>query len=471
MKTFFTFLNLIFISFFNMNTWAQTSVDNKTYLKAPEPPKYEACQSVPNPNSNDGSKIIDPACQSRNSATERSYNAAVESFNRASRIVSSNASTLTKPVEPQYEICTTNTNGQQDYSCLSRNQQKQKDYSIQSAAWNQFQQSQAQEIQNLSQQELQAKSASEALQKAIEQNKKASQKSNSAAQHFMILSGALGLAYVGSCAGTFGAGCQPKLLAASVAMGIISAVSSRQAGKNDFSAQGACEAEAKLSGKPVDCSALQNMSQPETPASALSKTFDQSGNCIAKDPTVCKTVTDNLPPGVKLPDLLKDKNSGFAGTTVPKIDKDGKITITKNGKTYQASDFASVEAMKAAGFTDDQAKQAFATINKAMMPGSNPLADLNKDLKSNKDIDFGGFAISGSGSAEQAKSNSEDSAGQLNSQGIDGHGKNPRKPSSQSEGLTRSFNGENIGASGDDIFSMMNRRYIMKANQDSFISK
>ena len=38
------------------------------------------------------------------------------------------------------------------------------------------------------------------------------------------------------------------------------------------------------------------------------------------------------------------------------------------------------------------------------------------------------------------------------------------------EGLTRDFNGEAIGSAGDDIFSMMNRRYKMKTAQDSFIS-
>ena len=43
-----------------------------------------------------------------------------------------------------------------------------------------------------------------------------------------------------------------------------------------------------------------------------------------------------------------------------------------------------------------------------------------------------------------------------------------RGPSS--EGLSRDFKGDLIGAAGDDIFSMMKRRYILKNEQDSFIA-
>jgi len=43
-----------------------------------------------------------------------------------------------------------------------------------------------------------------------------------------------------------------------------------------------------------------------------------------------------------------------------------------------------------------------------------------------------------------------------------------RKPSS--EGLAREYNGEMIGVAGDDIFLMMNKRYKIKNDHDTFIS-
>jgi len=42
-----------------------------------------------------------------------------------------------------------------------------------------------------------------------------------------------------------------------------------------------------------------------------------------------------------------------------------------------------------------------------------------------------------------------------------------RKPA-QVKGLTKNFNGDPIGVSGDDIFGMMKRRYILKSNQKTF---
>jgi hypothetical protein len=43
-----------------------------------------------------------------------------------------------------------------------------------------------------------------------------------------------------------------------------------------------------------------------------------------------------------------------------------------------------------------------------------------------------------------------------------------RKPSSA--GLIKDFHGDMIGAAGDDIFTMMNRRYQLKNEQDTFFT-
>ncbi|MBC7754663.1 MAG: hypothetical protein H7Z71_10530 [Moraxellaceae bacterium] len=45
-----------------------------------------------------------------------------------------------------------------------------------------------------------------------------------------------------------------------------------------------------------------------------------------------------------------------------------------------------------------------------------------------------------------------------------------RTPAS-AEGLTKDYQGEKIGAEGDDVFKMINRRYILKQKQNIFLEQ
>ncbi len=463
----------------------------ETFLKAPTPPQDELCKRTEVDNGNGGVFLqVDSACVSRNDMAKRTYGAMVEAYNRSTRMLSADASTLVKPVEPKDEECQTIDNGNggtyMDYACQSRNQVKRRDYNIQSSGWNKMQEELAKGNQQaLSDKarideargvaDLQAASATEALRLAAEKNQESSKKSNKAANTTMMRSVGFGVAFAATCATIVG--CSYPLLAASIAFGMMSAQNSRQANANDMSAYSACQAQSSLSGSSSNCVAPTPVSNSvENAAAAAVKNFDSNGKCISSQKSTCDAITAGLPPGVSTKDFVKGV-SAFASAPPFKFNSDGTVTA-KNGKTYKAADFSSVQAMKDAGFTAEQANQAMAVINKAT--ATNPgLEQAKNDLKnagsdaSKFSSDFGGTAISGSGSSGSGSNGKDNGAGgSLGSHRIGGSGDGTdasgRAPAG--EGLTRDFNGEAIGAAGDDIFSMMNRRYKMKTAQDSFIS-
>lgn len=476
--------------------FAASTLHAETFLKPPDPPVYETCGNITVAGENGSYQVRDTACLSRNSEKQRNYNAMVEAYNRSRAMISDDASKTVKPVEPTYEKCDVNasSNGQyyNDYACLSRNQKLKHDYDIQIDAWNRMQSMQAlQDQKALSDQqkaavaEVQAGSAAESLAKAAAQNAKSSKQSNTAAIVTGALSVAAGVKFAFTCATL--AGCQPGYLAASIAFGMMSAQSSKQAHENDMSAFAACTAQSQISTTssqtcvnpvsydPVKYDPVTGL-PITTPGDQISKlvpeTFDQNGNCVATDKNICSQIIAGLPPGQNIQDTLKGMNA-FAGAPPYKFNPDGSAT-TKDGKIYKPEDLKNLEAMKAAGLTDAQAQLALAAMSKASgVAPTSALETAAADLKNaeNKATDFGGFAISGSGAADQAKSN-DDKSGDVSTSGIGGSGKGKGlKRNPAGEGLTRDFNGDTIGAAGDDIFSMMNRRYKMKTAQDSFMSK
>lgn len=479
-------LSTLIILGLSLSLQAQTSMDqanNSTYLKPPAAPQYEVCGYVAVDNGYGGTyQVADQACRDRNAEKQRNYNAALESYNRQSRMMSSDASTTKKPEEPVYENCQTSDNEsggyRVDYACQQRNQQKQHDYSIQINAWNKMQQEQAQQNQAAQSEEqrralaeAQAQSATEALRKAQEQNQKSAKKSQMAATITQGISIGFGVAFAASCAGA-GATCNYGFLASSIAFGMLSSKSSRQASQNVASGVSACQTQAQLnSSGSGDCSAIANTPTTPTPITSV---FDQNGNCIATDKNLCGQVEAGLPPGTNIKDVVKGA-SQFAMTPPFKTNPDGSVTM-KNGKTLKPSDFASKEALMAAGLSADEASAAMASLGKAGLGLPKDALDKAKeDLKtasSGKKVDFGGGEIGGGGGSESASS--ANASGALGSKsiggGLAGGDGRDSKRNPAGAGLTRDFNGEAIGAAGDDIFSMMNRRYKMKTAQDSFIS-
>ena len=140
---------------------------------------------------------------------------------------------------------------------------------------------------------------------------------------------------------------------------------------------------------------------------------------------------------------------------------------TPNGlKTYTDKDFADVKSMMAAGLSAADANKLYSDLygkdsllSKAGADAKS-LAELGKDKKNLGD--FSGLGGGASTVAVDAAANSNKKFSEKIGDVAD------RRPTS--EGLTRDFNGELIGAAGDDIFTMMNRRYKLKNEQDSFIA-
>lgn len=351
----------------------------ETHLNRPATPVYETCSDILMSNGQGGSyPVKDTACLARNSQKQKEYNAALEAYERASRITTADASKSTKPQEPTYENCSnTDSTGSvfTDYACQARNQQKQYDYNIQISAWNVVQQQEALQGQAAESEEqrriLEAekgKSATEALKKAEDQNKTSMLKSLAAAGITAGISAAFSAKYAASCSTS----CQGALLAASIAYSIMSAKNSRQASQNNSSAQAACLAQAKLNATSVsDCSASS------LSTSLVPSIYDANGNCVAADRTLC---TQNLPDGITIKDVINAKTNDLAF----KINPDGSIT-TKDGKTYKASDFKDVASLVAAGMSPAEAAAAMAMIGKSglgSIPGNIADAMNTEDRKS-----------------------------------------------------------------------------------------
>jgi hypothetical protein len=171
---------------------------------------------------------------------------------------------------------------------------------------------------------------------------------------------------------------------------------------------------------------------------------------------------------------LNDPNFKQVGPTLAKLEKMGIYdpkagTVKLNDKTYKVSDFASADAMAAAGFPKgmiDGAMQANADAEKKA------IAKMNKIGASTTE---NGYAEGGSGGADASGGDSSGSSGSggggsaLASAGGAGKGSLGRDPAAFN-GMSKNFNGNPIGVAADDIFNMMTRRYKFKGNQDSFFN-
>jgi len=489
MKQSFAALAILGLS---LSLHAEGSMDQAnsgTYLKPPAAPQYETCGYTTVENGHGGTyQVQDQACQNRNAEKQRNYSAALEVYNRSSRMLSADASKSSKPATPVYEDCKTTETGSggyyMDYACQQRNQAKQNDYNIQMSGWNKMQEEESKtnqaaqsEEQRRALAEAQSASATEALRKAQEQNQKSASSSNKAATITQALSIASGVAFAVSCAGA-GATCNYAFLAASIGFGMMSSKNSRQASQNVASAASACATQAQLNASSnTDCNAVANTQTGATPL--VPGVFNTNGECVASDKSICDKIIADLPAGTNIKDVVKGAST-FAMTPPYKTNPDGSVT-TKDGKTFKASDFNNKEALMAAGLSEEQAAAAMSSMGKAGLGSpSSGVEQAKADLKDahGKKIDFGGGSISGSSSeGSGAAGAGMEASGALSSKSIGGsasgagnghNGLGKRNPAG--EGLTRDFNGESIGAAGDDIFSMMNRRYKMKTAQDTFIS-
>lgn len=209
-----------------------------------------------------------------------------------------------------------------------------------------------------------------------------------------------------------------------------------------------------------------------------------TGQCKSDAPQVCKDMMAGnegyKPMGNSLPKITDGCPGG--GTScltginplMVQTAKGLKVTIKdKNGKeiSMYPADYRDEKSMLAAGMSPAMAKKLLNELNLSEENTKKALADAKKagegleGLDSNSVVGSGSFggssAIVGDLESEEAKKRrrfKDDLAA----------AEAKRKPSSA--GLSKNFHGDLIGSSGDDIFSMMNRRYQLKSEQDTFFT-
>ena len=168
----------------------------------------------------------------------------------------------------------------------------------------------------------------------------------------------------------------------------------------------------------------------------------------------------------KLPTQCAGKTGAAAASCMAglpgayKQNGNGSVTVKglKGDKTYTAADFADKKSMMALGLTAEQADKLMNDMygpNSALAKAGLELAKGEKNsLNFSTPPATASLGTSGLSDSKKFGEKLGDVA--------------DRRPSS--EGLSRDFNGDLIGAAGDDIFSMMKRRYNLKTQQDSFIT-
>ncbi len=263
--------------------------------------------------------------------------------------------------------------------------------------------------------------------------------------------------------------CQSHYMYASIAASIASSQSGQQAGNHGTMAYSACGSYNQLASGGKTCGTPTRPFDPNNPSFPNQEIDPLTGMCRATAPPSCTTTRNSLLADKSFDSrLLKPGAAGFAGVGKDfKVNADGSIT-TKDGKTFKASDFADEKSMIAAGVSAKDAALAFAAINK-----DGTMAKLNKsmqeDLKKSK-YEYGAFGGGEDGGSITIKTGGGADASALGTRDIDGALERKRNLASDA-GLVRDFNGDAIGISNDDIFKMMNKRYILKKAQDSFIGQ
>lgn len=448
-------VRLKFLKYFlAVQIFTLVSEAGSSYIQPPTPPVYETCGTVQDWN---GNQIPEPACTSRNNQKKRDYDYAVNSYNRAQNMINNDSTGANKPTEPKYETCDF-----QDYSCQMRNSKLRTEYDRQMQAYTitQNEQEAARQQQTAEQQRMATVNnvTTTGLLNEIEnKNKDAQGTYQMAAQACGVVSQVFSAKFAASCSG--GLTCQYQYLAGAVAFNMLQGIGGRQAGEHAASGLSACNSFNSVSSSQKDCTPTQVITDPQ----AIMNNFDSNGKCTG-DPKACQAVLDGLNGTGFTPKQAKDIVTK-GGKQPFKVNPDGSVT-TPDGKTYSAKDFASEEAMRAAGLSAGDAKTLAGLLKGSpLAAASADLEKMNADAKLKESSLNAGFGSNGSGSSSDSRTLGSDG---LNKLGNKDDGKN-RKPATA--GLVKNFNGESIGVAGEDIFVMMNRRYKLKVSQDSFIGQ
>ncbi len=415
-------------------------------------------------------------CRQRNARKAQARAYANRGTNDAKEILSGN---LKAPVNN----CSATAGGEQDdYSyqyCMQQYNAQMQEYNRKKSAADLAAQQEADAAKNQQAGQLQDKSATGSMAEIQSKNEDGQQIYKIAG---IALAGiaaykfATGTGCAAQC-GFAGGGCcsmAPALFAAGAAFMLLNAKSNQQASEHGQSAFEACNTYNQLSSAQKDCSGIEKT----TTTPPITTVYNPDGTCAATAPPGCKPIASTTTNGgLKIPTNCKDAKGQAvsclaAGSEYYKQNPNGSVTVkTGKGKekTFTSADFADKKSMMAAGMSAADADKLMndlygknGALAKAGLDAKNLLsASLGKD----GDKKYGDFSSSGSANTVAIDANKDthkkfgDKLGEAVAE---------RRPSS--EGLSRDYKGDLIGAAGDDIFSMMKRRYNLKNEQDSFIA-
>jgi hypothetical protein len=394
---------------------------------------------------------------------DTAYQQCMQDYNNRMREYNAfNSSTtgLRAPTPPNYSQCnrTDPATGAvtQDGTCR---QQLDSNYQQQLQSYNYVRQQEAAAAAQRAEQERQL----QASRQAAEEAEKKARDGERRADRSQLLSTVASVVAFGVCYS-----CSPAC-SASCAVGAFMGMMAGRAGtqSNSFARSGyqACQTGNAYGTTQANCGPAPNPFNPtgfpNNTQPPLNTLVDPNGNCTASE-EICNDLRNGLPPGTTLSDLARGLN-GFAGSKpLATMDKDGNI-ITKDGKKFTPDGLDDINDLKNAGLSSDQAAALLAAANKS---GS---LDGAGGAGAGKDTGLAGLGIDGMGEESSGKSSAIGGTGNGTADGSELDA-NKRSVASAAEGLAKDFNGELIGVAGDDIFKMMNRRYVLKAKQDAFMA-
>lgn len=240
-----------------------------------------------------------------------------------------------------------------------------------------------------------------------------------------------------------------------------------------------CKIQNKLSEEKVNCDFTTPTSSVAIPAIAHTPNttwFDPfTAQCRSSAPELCKEILNVINSGgssltIVLPKLswrCPDGSTTCVSSEGPKVEataRGNKYTYKdKKGKAYifYASDFKSEKAMIAAGLTAAQAKKLKTDLEKKVVEVNAVAKKVAKKLSEVLDEEQGNQVVDVGVTTKKPTV-----AETANAQALKQAAQVDRRPSS--EGLTRNLNGDLIGVAKDNIFQMINRRYIRKTEMNWF---
>jgi len=383
-----------------------------------------------------------------------------------------NPDSLKPPERPRLEDCGRHDLQADREACTARNAQAENNYRIQLDAYNQT----LALARNPSADTTPAvtttvvQDSTRQLQDSYRRGSKASNTGKIIQMATMVTS--MGYAAAAMACSASAPGCAPPKWKMSAIFAGISAVSGMFAGAAKNNANSACQSAIQLANGQISCSGtstggLTGTQTPEGEITSINDVFNPDGSC-ATDQETCNQVTD-LAGGTNIRDALTNGAAAFASSGKEfTVNPDGSVTL-KNGKTLKPGDFGNAQALIDAGFDPGMAASLSSDLNKmnAKVEALNAKDALAKENASSLPLDTAANVQNGlegnKGAENGALDPLKDVKGTANA--------NARALASESaEGLVKDFNGELIGAAGDDIFKMMNRRYNLKVAQDTFLA-